>query len=157
MFGTSEFNYHYRPDSDNYSAYTFDSWFGIDRTTEPLRKNSVQNELTNRDKQHFFYLSKLYSYLYEMSSPLSSILKKGELPTLGMVVNNPGITDWQFLYLYLFQKTNAAYDQVEVDENHSSTDMKKQYGGDSILLERELTATEIAALGISVSMESEFI
>ncbi|WP_455534837.1 DEAD/DEAH box helicase [Roseburia inulinivorans] len=152
VFGTSEFNYHYRPDSDNYSAYTFDSWFGIDRTTEPLRKNSVQNELTNRDKQHFFYLSKLYSYLYEMSSPLSSILKKGELPTLGMVVNNPGITDWQFLYLYLFQKTNAAYDQVEVDENHSSTDMKKQYGGDSILLERELTATEIAALGISVSI-----
>lgn len=152
VFSTSDLNYHYRPDSDNYSAYTYDYWFSIDRATDPMKKASYQAELTNKDKQHFFYLSKLYAYLYDNTSPLAGIIKRGELATLGMQYENPGIRDLHFVYLYYFQKMNAAYDKVEVEENHTSPDMKKQYGGDSIFLIRELTPVEISSNGITKAL-----
>ena len=148
IFSSSDLNYHYRPDSDNYSAYTYDYWFSIDRSVDPMKKSTYQTDLMNKDKQHFYYLSKLYAYLYDNAGFLAGILRHGELAELGMQRENTGIRDLHLLALYLFQKMNAAYDKVEVEENHTATDMMKQYGGDSIFLIRELTAAEITSFGV---------
>ena len=148
VFSTNDLNYHYRPDSDNYSVYTYDYWFSIDRATDPMKKSAYQTELMNKDKQHFYYLSKLYAYLYDSSGSLSGIMKSGELATLGMQRENTGIRDLHLLAIYFFQKMNAAYDKVEIEENHTAPDMKKQYGGDSIYLLNELTPAELTRHGI---------
>ena len=151
VFGKNDLNYHYRPDSDNYSAYTFDSWFSVDRITNPGEKTRQQMELQSRDKQHFYYLAMLYNELYNSAGVLGSIIKKGVLPLLGMGREDPNIRNGRLLYLYFFQKMNAAYDQVEIENNHIAPDVQKQFGGKSIKLIRELTNSELGKFGINLT------
>ena len=138
-------NYYYRPDSDHYSTYVYDGWFATDRNAEPKKKEKQQSNFEKRDRQHLYYLSVLLNKLYkkEKTNPFADLLKKGEFPVVSISNNNEKITDPRLLLIYLYQKLNAAYDQLEKEDAHVAPDMQKQYGGTSIHIERELTASEI--------------
>lgn len=148
--GTNDHNYYYRPDSDNYSVYIYDKWYSLDRTLQPVEKRAFESRLESADRQHLYYLSILTDKLYDRSTPLGGIVKKGNSPVLGDLQVNAGITIPQFLLLYLFRRLDAAYEQVEIEEAHVSGDIKKQYSGKGILLIRELTNAELSSLSITL-------
>lgn len=141
--GKDEKNPYYRPDSDQYSTYVYDGWFAIDGKTDSVKKEQERKKFESRDKQHLHYLSALLGKLYnrEENNPFSEIVKKGEFPVVGMRADNERITDSRMLLVYLYQRLNAAYDQVEIEDAHVAPVMKKQYGGTCIRIEQELTST----------------
>lgn len=148
--GRNDYNYYYRPDSDNYSVYIYDKWYAIDRVTQPVEKNDFEAKLKAADRMHLYYLSILLSKLYDYAGPIGAVVKKGNGPVLGSSVDRTGINSPELLLLYLFRRLDAAYEQVEIEDAHVSTDVKKQYGGKSIYLERYLNVSELSAYSLTL-------
>lgn len=146
-------NPYYRPDSDNYSTYVYDGWFSIDRETDPDKKAREQKKFEKLDRQHLYYLSILLDKLYKKDkrNPFIDIIKKGEFPVVGTRQKEETIEDSRMLLVYLYQRLNAAYDQVENENAHVAPDLKKQYDGTCIHIERELTEYEINKKALHLS------
>lgn len=148
--GNSVKNFYYRPDSDNYSVYIYDKWYSIDRSRQSVEKAEFEAKLKAVDRQHLYYLSILCDRLYDRTGVFGGVVKNGNAPVLGEILQRPSITIPEFMLLYLFRKLDAAYDQVEIEDSHVCGDLKKQYSGKGIYLERELTSAERVALSISL-------
>ena len=151
VFNCAKNNYRCRPDSDDYSTYTYEQWFNYNQDQDLVRKGRLDTELKESDTKILNYLNMLHRQLYE-NDKLKEIVKKGKSPELQAINNNRlGIRKKSLLYWYLYQIMNDAYDQIETERNHIATDMQKQYGGTSIFIERELSDSELNNITLDIA------